>query len=69
MKPFFMTLMVALVSVMSAKDHFIVEEPMENEHALVKATQSQICELCFFDDSEISSIPSNNKFCLTMTGS
>jgi hypothetical protein len=51
-----------------AKDHFIVESPMQDEHPLVQAS-GQICELCFFNDAVDYNKDSNNKFCLTMSGS
>ena len=51
-----------------AKDHFIVEEPMGQEHPIVQAT-STTCELCFYNDQTYQINDSQNKFCLTMAGS
>ena len=52
------------------KKHYIVEEPMEDEHLMVQSSvQAPTCQLCFFDDSKITAIPSENKFCLDMQGS
>jgi len=54
--------LVAL-GVVNAKDHFIVEAPMQNEHPLVQASTS-ICELCFFNDAAEYGQDSKNKMCL-----
>jgi len=62
--------LVTLVAlgVVSAKEHFIVQAPMKNEHALVQAT-GNICELCFFNDAVEYKNDSKNKMCMTMSGS
>lgn len=43
--------LLLFLGLVTAKDHFIMDEPVvANEHAIVKASGS-ICELCFFDDT------------------
>jgi hypothetical protein len=59
---------LALLGAINAKDHFIVQEPNNNEHKLVQAA-GNICELCFFNDANNYQSASTNKFCLTMSGS
>lgn len=59
---------VYATSAVVAKEHFIVEQPMGNEHRMVQNTGST-CELCFFNDNTYSINDSTNKFCLTMAGS
>ena len=63
--------LVTLVAlgVVSAKDHFVVHSPMQNEHPLVQAASGNICELCFFNDAVDYNNDSKNKMCWTMQGS
>jgi hypothetical protein len=60
--------MVFAVGLVATKEHFIVEEPMQHEHAIVQAIGST-CELCFMNDNTNKVNDSTNKFCLTMAGS
>ena len=51
----------------STKDHYIVSEKQETDHAMVKASASE-CKYCFFDDAAVTYTESKNQFCLTMIG-
>ena len=56
--------LLLLLGVISAKEQFVMDEPqVKSEHARVRAS-GQICELCFFDDTEDQINDSTNKFCL-----
>ena len=53
-------------STSNAKNHYVVGEKQQSEHAMVQAS-TPTCELCFFNDSDAnnSSNLSKNKFCLS----
>lgn len=59
---------LAFIGRITAKQHFISDDPVvESEHAMVRASK-KTCELCFFDDTEDKINDSNNKFCMAMSG-
>ena len=43
----------------ATKDHYIVSDKQESDHAMVQATTTN-CNYCFFDDASVSYTESRN---------